>query len=334
MINKKVLCLTHSSDSYVPELIESCLANLGLKMVRMNTDSYPLSIQLTAFQSNNRESGELTIDGITHQLNDFIAVYFRKNMQANLATELDGKLLRQATKEATEAKNAILYALESVFWIDFPFDIQRAENKQLQLHVAKNVGLTIPNSLLSNDPSNVEKFYHQEEGNIISKMLTPLTNFMQSASSFVYTSKVKKEHLSELASLRFCPMQFQQEIEKSYELRVIYVDGKCFTGKIATTAIIDENKPDWRRATSNDFFWQEYQLPKHVSEKINKLMNKLSLRFGALDLIKSTNDDYVFLEVNPCGEWGMLQQSLNLPIAENIAKCIYKNIIEGNQDAE
>lgn len=333
MNNTNVLFLTHSKDSYVPQLIDKCLAKKGLKMVRMNTDSYPLNIALTAFQSNEVVSGELTVDGVTYQLNEFCAVYFRKNMQANLTSELAGDILKQATKEASAAKNAILYALESVFWIDYPFDIQRAENKQLQLLLAKQVGLIIPNSLLSNDPKNVERFYHQEQGHIISKMLTPLTNFMQSASSFVYTSKVKEEHLSQLESLNLCPMQFQQEIEKSYELRVIYVDAKFFTGKISTTAITDSNKPDWRRANSNNFSWQEYQLPEVICDQITQLMHRLSLKFGAIDLIKSINNEYVFLEVNPCGEWGMLQQSLDLPIAENIAECIYNNVIKGKKNA-
>ena len=333
MKNNTVLFLTHSKDSYVPDIMEQCLNKRGLKMVRMNTDSYPLDIKLTAFQSNNSTTGELVIGGCTYQLNEFCAVYFRKNMQANLTGELVGETLKQATKEATVAKNAILYALESVFWIDNPFDIQRAENKQLQLLTAKKSGLIIPNSLLSNDPNTVKAFFHKERGNIISKMLTPLTNFMHSAKSFVYTSKVTNEHLSQLDSLRLCPMQFQEEIEKEHELRVIYVDGAFFTGKIATSAIIDEKKPDWRRASSNDFFWEKYELPKDTCEKITILMNHLHLKFGALDLIKSTKNEYVFLEVNPCGEWGMLQQSLQLPIAEHIAGCIHKNILEGKEHA-
>ncbi len=329
----KVLCLTHKKDFYVPELLERCLLKYGLKMVRMDTDTYPLNVELTAFQSNQCTSGELIIDEQTYQLDDFCAVYFRKNMQCNLTEELSGDTLKQASREATAAKNAILYAMESAFWFDNPFDIQRAENKQLQLISAKRVGLTIPNSLLSNRPDSVKGFYQQEHGEIITKMLTPLTNFMQSSRSFVYTSKVKEEHLTQLASLKLCPMQFQREIEKSYELRVIYVDGKCFTGKISTKAIIDGNKPDWRRASANDFSWQKYQLPNEICVKIAQLMQQLSLRFGALDLIKSTNNDYVFLEVNPCGEWGMLQQELNLPIAEHIAECIYKNVNEGKKDA-
>jgi len=329
-VNNKVLCLTHSQDYYVTDLMSASLAKLNLQMIRMDTDTFPLNIEISAQQNIDGVSGSIRIAEEAHKLSEFSAVWFRKNLHSNLTSALDGKTLKQATKESTAAKNAVLYALESIFWFDSPFDIQRAENKQLQLILAKQCGLTIPNSLLSNSPAAVKEFYFQENGSIISKMLTPLTNFMKSSTSFVYTSKVEEKHLDNLDGLKYCPMQFQQEIQKEYELRVIYVDGNFFTGKIATSAITDENKPDWRRATQEDFFWQAYQLPEDICQKINKLMSKLSLNFGALDIIRATNGDYVFLEVNPCGEWGMLQKILDYPITDHIAQCIKNNIDKGH----
>ena len=61
-------------------------------------------------------------------------------------------------------------------------------------------------------------------------------------------------------------------------------------------------------------------------------MKKLNLNFGALDFIRATNGDYVFLEVNPCGEWGMLQKTLNYPITDHMAQCIRNNIDKGLTD--
>lgn len=329
-MKNKVLCLTHSQDYYVTDLMQASLAKLDLEMIRMDTDTFPLNIKISAQQTNNKINGSIEIANNTHHLEEFTAVWFRKNLQSHLSDVFSGETLKQATKESTAAKNAILYALESAFWFDSPFDIQRAENKQLQLILAKQCGLTIPKSLLSNSPEAVRDFFHQENGNIISKMLTPLSNFMKHSETFVYTSKVEKKHLESLESLRFCPMQFQQEIQKEYELRVIYVDGKFFTGKIATTAIIDNKKPDWRRAKQQNFYWQSYELPENIGKKITHLMNKLSLNFGALDIIRATNGDYTFLEVNPCGEWGMLQKALDYPITDHIALCIKNNIDKGH----
>ncbi len=332
MSKNKVLCLTHAQDTYVPELMSTCLKDVGLDMVRMNTDSFPLNIEISVIQNNNDTTGKIRISDKVYDLSEFSAVWFRKNNQSNLQSSLDEKLIKQATKEATITKNYILYSLESLFWFDSPYNIQRGENKHLQLNLARKAGLKIPNSLLSNSPNDARDFYNTENGNIITKMVTAFSTFMSSAKAFVYTSKVKPEHLKELHSLKYCPMQFQQEIEKAYELRVIYVDGECFTGKIASSATIDVNKPDWRKAGKQDFRWEVYQLPSQESDKINVLMKSLFLKFGALDLIRSTNNEYVFLEVNPCGEWGMLQKELNLPIAQKIAKSIKNNIEKGTSN--
>lgn len=325
-MSHKVLCLTHSQDYYVTELVDASLAALGLKMVRMNTDQFPLNIQISAMQTNQGINGTIEIDGVRHYLSDFAAVWFRKNQHSNLNSVLTGETLSQATKESTAAKNAVLYALESIFWFDFPFDIQRAENKQLQLILAKKCGLSVPNSLLSNSPDAVRQFFESENGNLITKMLTPLTTFMSNPKAFVYTSKVNREHLSKLDSLKYCPMQFQQEIEKAYELRVVFVAGEFFTGKISLKTARSKQSLDWRSTEHPHFCWKPYQLPDTVCQQIRLLMARLSLNFGALDIIRATNGDYVFLEVNPCGEWGMLQKELDFPIAQSIARCIKNNV--------
>ena len=48
-------------------------------------------------------------------------------------------------------------------------------------------------------------------------------------------------------------------------------------------------------------------------------MHLLDLVFGVIDFIVTPDDQYVFLEVNPSGEWGMLEQKLELPIGAAIA---------------
>jgi hypothetical protein len=41
-------------------------------------------------------------------------------------------------------------------------------------------------------------------------------------------------------------------------------------------------------------------------------------------MIRGTDDKYYFLEVNPVGEWGMLEKFLHLPISEAIAQHLIK----------
>jgi glutathione synthase/RimK-type ligase-like ATP-grasp enzyme len=47
-------------------------------------------------------------------------------------------------------------------------------------------------------------------------------------------------------------------------------------------------------------------------------VNSLGLHFGAIDLIRTKNDGYTFLEINPNGQWAWLDIEMNLGIADAI----------------
>ena len=51
-------------------------------------------------------------------------------------------------------------------------------------------------------------------------------------------------------------------------------------------------------------------------------MLRLGLRFGAIDMIVTPAGGHVFLEINPTGEWGMLERDLGHPISSAIAHAL------------
>ena len=116
-------------------------------------------------------------------------------------------------------------------------------------------------------------------------------------------------------------MIYQKLIEKEYELRIIYVDGECFCGKIPS---LPSHVVDWR-VPGLQFEWEKSEIPSDLKNRLKLLMDSLNLKFGAIDVIKSIDGKHYFLEVNPNGEWGMLQKDLDLPIAEHIAETLIRN---------
>lgn len=58
-------------------------------------------------------------------------------------------------------------------------------------------------------------------------------------------------------------------------------------------------------------------LPDDISNSIIKLMNTLELTFGGVDLAFS-DGQYYFIEVNPTGEWGWLNQYCAIPLEKVI----------------
>jgi glutathione synthase/RimK-type ligase-like ATP-grasp enzyme len=110
-------------------------------------------------------------------------------------------------------------------------------------------------------------------------------------------------------------------IPKACELRVACVAGKAFAGALDATGT-SRGHTDWRRASPEECRWQKGELPTEVASSLQMLMSELGLVFGAVDLICTPSGEHVFLEVNPSGEWGMLERDLGLPISEAIAAAL------------
>jgi glutathione synthase/RimK-type ligase-like ATP-grasp enzyme len=62
-----------------------------------------------------------------------------------------------------------------------------------------------------------------------------------------------------------------------------------------------------------------YQLPKSVEGKLIQMLDFLDYTTGSIDLIKTKSGDYVFLEINPVGQFGMVSYPCNYYLEEKIA---------------
>ena len=322
--NNTIVCVTHSADSYPVEWVMNHLREHGHACVRMNSDQYPLHLKMGG--NLNQKGQEITLATNEWSLkgSQVSAIWHRKNSTCNLTDALEGDTLSQATRESECIKQTLLHGIKNAFWLDHPAIQQQAEDKWRQLCVAQSIGLHIPKTLFSNIPEQVATFYDECNGDIIAKMHTPLTVSMGKPSSFVYTSTVTKEHLADLASLKYSPMIFQQRINKQSELRIAYVDGHCFPAGIEAHSKTESHLTDWRKADPTLSKWVNCQIPDELTQKIRSLMNALHLKFGAIDFILDTHGQYQYLEVNPAGEWGMLEAELGLPISKQIALTLIK----------
>lgn len=325
-----ILCVTHSGDYYTIDLVQHALAERGYRSLRFNTDTFPYETQIS-YRTGSAGSNATIVQGdITVNSEEIGAVWLRKIASSVIPLdEEEGHqhpFHQQCIAESEAAKSLYFCGLENIPWIDELSRIKRGEDKGLQLRAATEAGLTIPDTLITNKPDDVLAFYHRHDGKIVTKMLTPLTVSMGRPNQFVYTSRVTQEHLNQLDGLRYSPMVFQTEIPKAYELRVTYVAGECFCGKVVTHSASDKTQVDWRQAQPGECQWEKHTLPSREKDAIHKMMRSLDLDYGAIDLIVTPDNDIVFLEVNPCGEWGMLQKTLNLPIAEAIANALIAKI--------
>ena len=240
-----------------------------------------------------------------------------------MADDLDERYRSMCVNESAAALEGFLDALHDARWVN-NLERQRAsENKQRQLRLATRAGLRVPRTLVTNDPIAARRFFAETDGQTVAKLLRPLEVSMNSNNAFVYTTRVREEDLAGAETLRHSPMVFQELIPKAYELRIAYVAGESFAGALDATGT-SRGHTDWRRAAPEECRWQKAQLPTEVTSSLRRLMSELGLVFGAIDLICTPAGEHVFLEVNPGGEWGMLERDLGLPIADAIAAALLR----------
>jgi MvdC family ATP-grasp ribosomal peptide maturase len=319
-----VLLLTHSADFYTIDLVAEALARRGARPVRLNTDLFPASVKLSARAGDARASHLITESGAQVSTAEIRAVWARKLWPPQMDADLDERFREMCVRESVAALEGFLDALHDARWVN---DLRReraAENKQRQLRLAAEAGLRIPRTLVTNDPEAARQFFAETEGRMVAKLLRPLTVSMNAAPLFVYTSQVSEADLAGADTLRHSPMVFQDLIPKVRELRIAWVAGEAYAGALDASGT-SRGQTDWRQAAPEECRWQKAELPAEVASGLQALMSELGLVFGAIDLICTPAGEHVFLEVNPAGEWGMLERDLGLPISDAIARALLIN---------
>jgi glutathione synthase/RimK-type ligase-like ATP-grasp enzyme len=312
-----VLLLTHSGDFFTVDRVADGVVRRGRRAIRVDTDRYPASVGI----SSRNGSAVLRIDGEAIGDDRVRGIWLRRIFGAPPDPEMDPQFAAECAAESRAALHGFLDSLHAASWVDPLERVRAAENKLRQLRLAAAAGLMVPRTIVTNDATDARGFYEELGGRVVAKLLRPLTLSMGAPARAVYTSQVRAEDVEEMDSLALCPMVFQERIPVARELRVAYVDGRCFAGAIDVAADAD-GEPDWRRARGQRAAWAHGRLEAATEGAIGRLMRRLGLRYGALDVIQAPDGREVFLEVNPSGEWGMLEKELDLPIGDAIAAAL------------
>ncbi|HEX5749182.1 MAG TPA: MvdC family ATP-grasp ribosomal peptide maturase [Archangium sp.] len=317
-----VLLFTHSADFYTVDRVAEELSRRGVRSVRIDTDGFPARLELTSSLGPGADEVVLRTAAGELRGEDVRSVWLRRLVSPWLDESLDPGWRESCVRESRAALEGFLDGLRAAGcpFIN-PLGVEQAGNKLRQLRLAMAQGLEVPLTLVTNDAERVRSFFARVRGRMVAKMQTPLTQSMAGGQPFVYTCAIGPEHLAELEALRHSPMMFQERLDKAHELRVAVVGERCFVGAIDASRSV-EGQVDWRRARPGEVHWEKGELPPEVAGRLVRLVAELGLVYGAADFIVTPEGRHVFLEVNPGGEWGMLEKELGLPIAAALADAL------------
>jgi glutathione synthase/RimK-type ligase-like ATP-grasp enzyme len=67
-------------------------------------------------------------------------------------------------------------------------------------------------------------------------------------------------------------------------------------------------------------------LPADLAERCLELVRAYGLEFAAIDLVRARDGRYVFLEINPNGQWAWLEQVTGLPLRSRLVDLLERRV--------
>lgn len=230
-------------------------------------------------------------------------IYLRDIYKPNLSME--EQLYR--TQWTAFIRNLSIF--QDAIWVNKPEATFRAENKMLQLNVAKHLGMNCPNTIVTNS----NRIDVDEKKDYIVKSLDTAILQIEEKEAFVYSNRVKGWEIRK-ASLSLAPIILQEYISPKIDIRVTVIGHTVYAVRILKEGKGVEG--DWR-TYKNNLDFTSFSLPNDVKSNSIALVKTLGLSFGGIDLIESDGHFY-FIEINPTGEWAWLVNTADLKIFSGI----------------
>jgi hypothetical protein len=191
---------------------------------------------------------------------------------------------------------ALLGVMQTAFhgaWVSAPTETAAAESKMTQLRVARDVGLSVPETLVTTDPECLRAFVASLNGEVIVKALKD-TSLGQLATLAVTPEMVALE-----PSVKMAPAIWQRKIAGRHHLRV------CVFGSQVIAALLSSNLLDWR--PDPDLRAAEFTLEEDICRRLRDMLNRLGLRMGVFDFKLDEAGRPWWLELNPQGQFLFLE---------------------------
>lgn len=323
---KKVLIISNPDDEHTQHVL-SKIQELGGEPFlfypeRLGQD---FSIALSHSPADRRQDiSVIKTREFENNFEDFYSVWYRRPRLVALKSDgLNYEEIEFAREEWRALIESTYALMKNNLWVSHPDRLREAARKPVQMLFAQQVGFKTPRTLITNDPEKTKIFYKECEGRVICKPTGSGWVYSQDGKNirYVLTNRVNEEDIAADDEIRTAPVTFQEEIIKACEVRVNVVGQEVLAIKIDSQKS-KVSELDWRRYDIGNTPYSEYSLPKEMEQKCLYLTQMLGLEFGAIDLIRNQDGDYVFLEINGNGQFLWAEEISGVKVSSSLARLL------------
>lgn len=321
-----ILLFTNKADAHPTNVIKH-LISWGVPIFRLNTECLISDYEFSWWC--NDSGCDFYIKNIKTGLelygNQITAIWDRRPDKPHRLRirHKDRKINNFLREEALGFLSFLRYYLRDIYSIGNVVEDRPASSKMLQLAVARNLGIDIPDTVFANTKEGVLPMLSRHD-HISLKPIAANGFFVDEKSAYEFYSQ--KAQSSDIAAQPKEAFQqtasfLQNYIDKKYELRITVCNSDVVACKIDSQSLDeDKGKIDWRQGYDYGLKLEIVDIPERIKELCIRFLQAMHLNFGCFDFIVTPNDEYIFLECNPNGQWMWVELATGYDISKIVAK--------------
>lgn len=327
MKNKVLVITNEQDDAHADALIQRC-NDIGLedKIIRLNTENFINNCQVKF----DGDSCHVTIKDSQREFfsNEILSVWYRRPQPITVSNQKDSGVVKFIQEQATATMRGLFFLThETAKWVNPIPALNAARHKIPQLSLAKQVGFSVPKTIVTNNKDDLKNFFSPNE--IICNKSLDSPNYTIDGKMYPYLTKKFdniEEIENELNSLEICPTMFQEYIDKDVDIRVVIMGEK-----ITAVAIESQNNQlsqvDFRGTSPHLLKHTIHKLPHEIEKSVSDFVKKSNLLFSSMDLVLDKNGKYYFIENNCNGQWLWLDSLAGSNLIDDMIDLLFGNTI-------
>lgn len=313
-----LLIITEKADLTSDYLILKLLER-KVPFIRLNTEDYLTSFSLDFSINNEQESYLLSNNGKRILLENITGAYFRRPALPNLDRKISPSQIKFAQREMESVLSGFFKLIDESKWLNHPKYIFLSNNKIEQLSIARKIGFSIPNTIITCNKDVIRHFVEKQKS-VIAKSVKHGFYAFNDEVYLAFTQQIDDNYLDNIEEYATVPMIIQKRIEKEYDIRINVIGDKVFAA-----AILSQEYPisqlDWRVwdvCEKFDLKHKQIKLPEDIENSCIAINKHFHLGFSAIDMVLSKSGEYIFLELNPNGQWAWIEENTGYPLRDTI----------------
>lgn len=278
-----------------------------------------------SFRGDDQRFWIKAFDRLPRVLRDVRCLWVRRASEASFddRTHEADRQYSGSSWKALHRSFSVLAKKQCDFVVNDPDFHSSAVLKPVQIAVASDVGLKVPATLISSDEDEITSFVGRNDDAGIRTIVKPLVHMKWlSDNGSIFNAKTSLVTTDDVTSsdVRSCPMVYQAEVVKKFEVRALVCGGSYVAARIAKQE--GAAAVDWRlQRNVADLLCDRIDLPGDVWDKVRSYMRSMRLATASLDFIVDDEGNWIFLESNEGGNFLWLEVvNPNLPVLDMFCK--------------